>query len=144
MKRLDRARVIVAFHFEGDRPAIADIDHAGVFLAGLDENVRTRRGKFFQLATRVFVGAMLAPHHRKDSQLGEIRFASQNFFDLLEFFRGETVFRHQLRSYFRIGGRFGAGHRQRTLTNVQRDSTREDFRSQSHNAEFLRIGRPYG
>jgi len=34
------------------------------------------------------------------------------------------VFRHQLRSNFRIGGRFSAGHRQRTLTNVAHDTTR--------------------
>src|SRR5437870_11274612 len=67
---------------------------------------------------------MLTPHHRKDSELGKIRFAAENFLDPLEFFRGETVFRHQLRSNDRIGGRFSAGHRQRTLTEAERDSTR--------------------
>src|SRR2546429_56123 len=88
---------------------------------------------------------MLTPHHRKDSELGKIWFAAENFLDPLEFFRGETVFRHQLRSNDRIGGRFSAGHRQRTLTNVECGSTREcspqdesvrlaDFRV---NVEFL-------
>src|SRR5438876_6506995 len=67
---------------------------------------------------------MLTPHHRKDSELGKIWFATENFLDPLEFFRGETVFRHQLRSNDRIGGRFGAGHRPRTLTEAERDSTR--------------------
>src|SRR6266446_4536853 len=67
---------------------------------------------------------MLTPHHRKDSELGKIRFAAQNLFDSLEFFRGQTVFRHQLRSNDWIGGRFGADHRPRTLTEVERDSTR--------------------
>src|SRR5882724_4402089 len=67
---------------------------------------------------------MLTPHHRKDSELGKIRFAAENFLDSLEFFRRETVFRHQLRSHFWIGGRFSAGHRQRTLTEAERDSTR--------------------
>src|SRR5438874_5825772 len=67
---------------------------------------------------------MLTPHHRKDSELGKIRFAAENFLDPLEFFRGETVFRHQLWSNFRIGGRFSAGHRPRTLTEAERDSTR--------------------
>ena len=123
LKRLDRARMIVTFHLEGDGPAVADVDHARVFLTGLDENVGPAGWKFFQFASRVFVGAMLAPHHRKDSELGEIRFATENFFDPLEFFRGQAVFRHQLRSYFRIGGRFGADHRQRTLTNVSPGST---------------------
>src|SRR6266853_619903 len=67
---------------------------------------------------------MLTPHYRKDSKLGKIRLAAENLFDSLEFFRRETVFRHQLRSNDRIGGRFGAGHRQRTLTEAERDSTR--------------------
>src|ERR1700730_1447468 len=67
---------------------------------------------------------MLTPHHRKDSQLGEIGFAPENFFNLLEFFRSQTVFRHQFRSDNRIGGRFGADHRQRTVPDLGRDSTR--------------------
>ena len=67
---------------------------------------------------------MLTPHHRKDSQLGEIRFAPENFFDPLEFFRRETVFRHKFRSNNRIGGRCGARHRQRTVSDLGRDSTR--------------------
>src|SRR5213082_2402348 len=67
---------------------------------------------------------MLTPHHRKDSELGKIWFAAENLFDLLEFFRRQTMFRHQLRSNDRIGGRFGAGHRPRTLTEAERDSTR--------------------
>src|SRR5207237_1323113 len=67
---------------------------------------------------------MLTPHHRKDPQLGEVWLAPKNFFDPLKFFRAETMFRHQLRSNNRIGGRFGADHRQRTLTELKRDSTR--------------------
>ncbi len=63
---------------------------------------------------------MLAPHHRKNSQLGKVWFSAENFFDPLEFHRRETVFRHQLRSDFRIGG---ARHRQPTLTNVGPDTT---------------------
>src|SRR6266480_4085522 len=40
---------------------------------------------------------MLAPHHRKNSQLGEIRFATKNFFDAFEFFRSQSVLGHQVR-----------------------------------------------
>ena len=47
LERLDRARMIVTLDLERDGPAIADIDHAGVFFAGLDENVRPGRRKFF-------------------------------------------------------------------------------------------------
>ena len=127
MKRLDRAWVIVAFHFERDRPAVPDIDYAGVFFTGLYQNVRAARWKFSELAPRVLVGAMLTPHDRENPELGEIRLPTQNFFDSLEFFRRQAVFRHQLRSNFRIGGR-GARHRQPTLANARPDSTRELFR----------------
>ena len=41
--------MIVRFDLERDRQAIADVDHAGVFLARLDENVRPGGGEFFQL-----------------------------------------------------------------------------------------------
>ena len=47
LKRLDRARMIVALDLEGDGPAVADIDHAGVFFAGFDQDVRAGGGKFF-------------------------------------------------------------------------------------------------
>ena len=50
LERLDRARMIVALHLERDRPAVADVDHAGVFFAGFDEHRRAGGGKFLQLA----------------------------------------------------------------------------------------------
>ena len=50
LERLDRARVIVAFHLERDGPAVADIDHAGVFFAGFHQNIGPGRRKFLQLA----------------------------------------------------------------------------------------------
>src|SRR6202040_800950 len=34
LERLDRARVIMAFHLERDGPAVTDIDPTGVFFAG--------------------------------------------------------------------------------------------------------------
>ena len=122
LKRFNRARVIVRFHFECNRPAVADIDHARVFLAGLHQNIRATCRKFLQLVSRIFIRAMLAPHDREDPELGEIGLAPEDFFDPLEFFRREAVFRHQLRSDFRIGGG-GVRHRQRTLTEVKRDTT---------------------
>ena len=50
LERFDRAGVIVTFHFERDGPAVADIDHAGVFLTGLNQNVGPARRKFLQFA----------------------------------------------------------------------------------------------
>ena len=110
---LDRARVIVALDLERDRPAVADIDHAGVFFARPNENVRAGRRKFLQFAPRIFVGAMLAPHDRENPQLGEIRFAAENFLDAFVFFRREAMFAH----YFGRNLRFRS-HLLRTLTDV--------------------------
>ena len=62
-KWLDRARMIVTFDLERDRPAIADIDNTRVFLSCLHQNVRSGGGKFLQLFTRIFVRTVLTPHH---------------------------------------------------------------------------------
>src|SRR5208282_6241360 len=53
----------------------------------------------------VFVAAMLAPHHRKDAQLGVARLASEDFPGVGVFVRCQVVFGNQLR---RDGG-FGHG-----------------------------------
>ena len=109
--------MIVAFDFERDGPAIANIDHAGIFFAGFNQNVRTGGGKFFQFFPRVLVGAMLAPHHREDPELGEVRLASENFLNPLEFVRSKAVLFDQFRSNSGIGLRCFARHRRLTLAN---------------------------
>ena len=48
LERLDGARVVVTLDLERNRPAVADIDHAGVFLTGFHENVWAGGGKFLQ------------------------------------------------------------------------------------------------
>ena len=117
-KWLDRARVIVTFDLERDRPAIADIDNARIFFARLHENVRSGGRKFLQLFARIFVGTMLAPHHRENPELGEVRFAPENFFDALVFLRREPVLAHHFGCDFRF-----RSHRLRTLTDVHRATT---------------------
>ena len=37
----------MTFDLEGDRPAVADVDHAGIFFAGFDQNVGPVVGNFF-------------------------------------------------------------------------------------------------
>ena len=39
---------------------------------------------------------MLTPHHGKNAELSEVRFASENFLNLLEFFRRKAVLFDQL------------------------------------------------
>ena len=78
--------MIVALDLERDCPAIANIHYAGIFFAGLDQNVWTGSGKFFQLSSRIFVRAVFTPHDRKNPELGKIRLATKDFFDPLELF----------------------------------------------------------
>ena len=131
LEGLDRARVIVALDLERHRPAVADIDDARVFFAGFDQNVWPGGGKFFQLAPRILVGAVLAPHHRENAELGEIRLAPENLFDALEFVRHQTVFRDELG----CDGGIGSGrHLLRTLADVISRSTHETLSRQSAEA----------
>ena len=46
---------------------------------------------------------MLALHHREYTELGEVRLASEDFLDPLEFFRRKAVLFHQVGCNKRIG-----------------------------------------
>jgi hypothetical protein len=83
LERLDGARMIVTLHFERDCPAIANIDNSGILFAGFDQNVWAGGGKFFQFFPGIFVRAVFAPHDRENSKLGEVRLATEDFFDPL-------------------------------------------------------------
>ena len=145
--------MIVAFDLERDRPAVADIDHAGVFFAGFDQDVWPGGGEFLQLSPRVLVGAVLAPHDREDAELGEVRFAPEDLLDALEFLRGEPVFRDQIGRDRRIGRwrqKSGDGHaadlvelrsvegRERSTSNVQRPTLNEGARRDACENSFAR------
>src|SRR4029450_10851058 len=54
---------------------------------------------------------MLAPHHREDAQLGEIRLTSEDFLDALEFFWIETVLLDEFGCNDRICCRLPGCHR---------------------------------
>jgi hypothetical protein len=83
----------VRFDLERDGEAVADVNDAGVFLARADEDFRRLGGKSLQQRARVFVAAMLAPHHGKNSQLGVARLASaEDFPGVRVFFRRQIVF----------------------------------------------------
>ena len=72
--RLDVGRVVVRFDLEGDGPAVADVDHAGVLAdAGQHRSAHLLGGGLAEVAQvhlRRLVGAVLAPHHRVHRQLG--------------------------------------------------------------------------
>jgi hypothetical protein len=53
---------------------------------------------------------MLAPHHGKDAELGEVRFVPEDFLNLLEFLRRKAVLFDQFGCNNWIGVRCFARH----------------------------------
>src|SRR5205823_271110 len=70
---------------------IADVNNAGILFSCADQNTRRFGGKAFQEWPCVLVGAMLAPHDRKNSQLGVTRLPTEDAFDSLVFLWREAV-----------------------------------------------------
>src|SRR5258707_1147036 len=70
--------------------AEADIDDAGI-LARAPDHARPRGRQRLQPSLRGFVGAMLAPHHREDAELGEVRHTTENDHRAHVFLGGQAV-----------------------------------------------------
>src|SRR5207302_6441603 len=70
LERLDERWMIVGFHLEHRRLPIADVDDSGV-LAGALADARALGRKLAEKRSRGLIGAMLAPHHGKDAELGK-------------------------------------------------------------------------
>ena len=83
LERLDRRGVVVRLHLEGDRLALAEIDHPGV-LTGALQDAFPLGGKPFQQEGRVLVAAMLRPEEREDGQLEVVRAATQQALDSIQ------------------------------------------------------------
>ena len=83
LMRLHVRRMVVRFDLEGDRVAQADVHHAGVVAdTGQQRAGRGRLiGELPQVHLRGFVGAVLAPHHGVQGQLGGGRAAAQGSHD---------------------------------------------------------------
>ena len=119
LKRFNCAWMIVALDFERDCPAVTNVDHTRIFFAGFNQNIWADGWKFFQFFPGIFVRAMFAPHDRENSQLSEVRFATEDFFDPLELFRREAVLLDEFGCNNWIGGRRFMAHRHAMLMNSQ-------------------------
>src|SRR5699024_461437 len=105
--RFDVGGVVVAFGFEGDCPAVTDVDDAGV-LSDADEHVRPHLvgGCFAEVAQVTFggfVGAVFAPHHRVHREFGFGGSACEDFADAGVFVVGEAEFGVGLVQLRRVG-----------------------------------------
>jgi len=88
--------MVMRLNFERDGNAVADVNDAGVFLARADQDFRRLGGERLEQRARVFVAAMLAPHHGEDAQLGVARRAAEDLLRLGVFVRREVVLGNQL------------------------------------------------
>ncbi len=93
---LDERRMVVQLHLEDGGLPIADIDHAGI-LARAADHARSRGRQAAQPFARRFVGAMLAPHHRENAELGQARLAPHDFYGAGVFVGREAVLGDDLR-----------------------------------------------
>ncbi len=103
LERLDERRMIVRLDLEGAGPAVADVDDAGVLSRPL-HHAAAVRGQALQVHARRFVGAVLAPHHAEDAQLGERRLAAQRLQEAVVFLRRDSVV---AKHFWSDGGFFG-------------------------------------
>ena len=122
LKRLNKTRMVVRLDFENGDEAVADIDHAGIF-AGTLHHVRAARGQALQVRAARFVGAVLAPHHAENAQLGDVGVAAENFLDAGKFVGCEAVLGGDLWRDFDFG--FDGGHRQIQKRQTQKRQTRK-------------------
>src|SRR5882762_11853598 len=98
--------MIVRFDLEGRDEAVAYVDDAGVFARALYDEFAARR-QALQVYFARFVGAMLAPHHAEDAQLGDVRLAAENLLHTRVFFGGEAVLGGNLWSDSNFGASCG-------------------------------------
>src|SRR5262249_47658804 len=97
LKRLDERWVVVRLDFESARPTITNVDDARIFAGALHHAAAARRQPL-QVRARRFVGAVLAPHHAENAELGERRLAAQRLQDALVFLGRDAVLAQQFGS----------------------------------------------
>src|SRR5258708_2506563 len=65
-----------------------------------------RERQLLEMQARALIGAVLAPHHTEDAQLGIVRLTAENRFDLAVFAAGELVLSDGVgRDHTRTAGR---------------------------------------
>ena len=90
------------FNFESSDQAVADVNDARVFARALHNELAARR-QALQVNFARLVGAVLAPHHAEDAQLGDVWLAAEDLLDAGVFVGGEAVLRGDFRRYSDFG-----------------------------------------
>src|SRR5262245_11840051 len=88
--------MIVRLDLEHRREPFADVDGAGVFSRAL-QHLRPAGWQRLEMDARALVAAVLRPHDREDSELGQVRFTAEESRDPVELFASEPVALEDLR-----------------------------------------------
>src|SRR5919199_6311807 len=81
--------MVVRLDLEGDRLAVAEVNHSGVFSGAL-QDTRAGSRESFEEGRGMLVAAVLRPQQREDRELEVIRFPLEQFADARELLVGET------------------------------------------------------
>ena len=98
LEGLNEAGVVVRLDFEDGGQPVADVHHAGVLARAL-QDLRAAGGQALEVDAAGLVGAVLAPHHAEDAELGEVGLAAEDFLDAGVLFGRQPVLGHYLGSY---------------------------------------------
>ena len=98
----DVGGVVVALHFEDQRIAVANVDHACILTRSANY-LRTLGRQSAQPFLRRLVGTMLIPHRREDTQFGQRRRPAQKVQDALILVGVQAVVRDKAIVDFRFG-----------------------------------------
>src|SRR5580658_5769963 len=116
--------MIVRLDLEGARPAVANVDDAGVLARPL-QNPLAARGQALQVNPRRLVGAVLTPHHAEDAEFRQRGLAlSKELLDPFVFIESETMLPENLR---RKGRSYGSGHGETLLSHLAGRLGRANF-----------------
>ena len=89
LERLDRGRMVVRLDLEGDRRAVAEVEHSRVLARPLQDALAGRRQPPEQRG-RVLVAAVLRPEKGEDRELEVVRVAPEQVPDTVRFPVGQT------------------------------------------------------
>jgi len=76
----------MTLHFKCTAQPSPNIHQAGIFFTRAHQQLRTLIGQFFNFKNRIFVRAVLAPHHRINAKLGKGGHAAKVILNHFKFF----------------------------------------------------------
>ena len=91
--------MVVRLHLKRDHVAIADVNNAGIFLAGLHEHAGAILREKLQYILRILVRAVFAPHDTEYPKLRDVGRAAKYLFDVLVLARRNAVLGDNVRRY---------------------------------------------